>query len=102
MLRKTLKGLVPGTPQYVVAHGKLQKSKGKNFSAVMTGPFTRNPRIAFEQSLDILQKEKKPRRRPRFNLFGQTPLEEALGIPSPYADPWPGARKVPHTCYQWY
>lgn len=49
-----------------------------------------------------MKEEKKRRRKPRFNPRGQTELEEFLGVPPPHEQPFPGARKVPNTCHEWY
>ncbi len=47
--------------------------------------------------------ESKPaKRRSVFGPDGRTNLERMLGLPNPNTPPWPGARKVPHTCYEWY
>lgn len=92
-----------GTPEYVYHHGLWRKSRGKKPSAQLIAPgyiCIKNPQRAFEAVRGIF--EKRRTRRFRFNSLGQTRLEAALGIANPHQPPWPGARKVPFTCYQWY
>ena len=101
---KKIKNLTFGTPEYVVAHGKRQLRRKKGLSAILLTPCEiRNTRKAFKTAQILTKRvEKVQRRRPMFNLFGQTELEEALGIPAPGEPPWPGATRIPHTCYEWY
>lgn len=101
MAHKTLRGLAFGTPQYVVAHGTMRRQQGKSLSASLLGTDQElNPRKAFAKAQQLLEQPKA--KRSPFNRWGQTALEEWLGIPPPWQDPWPGAIKVPHTCYQFY
>ncbi len=88
--------------EYVVKHGEWRLKRGKKLSATLPMPFgIFNPKIAFQKAKEMLSSSKK--KRPSiFSHRGQTKLEEMLGIPPPHEPPWPGARKVPHTCYQWY
>jgi len=96
-----LSGLVFGTYQYVLAHGQCQLKNGKGLSATLLGPYQiRNPRRAFKVAQELSTPH--VRTRHRFNARGQTPFEEMFNIPPPWEPPWPGAQKVPHTCYVWY
>ncbi len=88
--------------QYVVRHGEWRMRRGKRPSAVLPMPYgIFNPQEAYKGAKKILNNKasisSRLARRRRMLVFGKT-----LGIPSPYEEPWPGARKVPHTCYQWY
>jgi hypothetical protein len=101
-MNQELSKLIFGTPEYVFEHGKKQLRKKRKLSAVLLGPYQiRNPVQAFGFAKKILNPFKK-RKKSLFNTRGQTALEEALGIPPPHEEPWQGAKKVPHTCYQWY
>lgn len=95
--------------EYVLRHGQWRLDRGKRLSATLPMPYgIFNPQKAYEAAKWILSEKenrvKKFRARTRFQmaLTGQTPLEAMLGIPSPNVPPWPGARKVPFTCYEWY
>ena len=98
--------------KYVVEHGDWKLRRGKGLSAILPMPYgIRNPKKAYQVAKEILQDiSDTPHRATRWrrryydqlNLTGQTPLEAFLGIPDPNQPPWPGARKVPHTCSEWY
>jgi hypothetical protein len=88
--------------EYVVKHGEWRLKRGKRLSATLPMPFgILNPEKAYKAAKEILEKPK-VKLTSMFNHRGQTRLEEMLGIPPPWEEPWPGARKVPHTCYQWF
>lgn len=93
--------------RYVVQHGEWRLKRGKRLSAILPMPYKiLNPEKAFEAAKEMLHSKKSDRMRMAIRrqmlLTGQTPLEAMLGIPNQNEPPWPGARKVPHTCYQWY
>jgi hypothetical protein len=88
--------------KYVVAHGDYRLKRGKRLSATLPMPYRiLNPLKAYQAAKKMLEPSTASRKS-IFNSRGQTRLEEMLGIPPPWEEPWPGARKVPHTCYQWY
>lgn len=102
--KRSVSKLHRSTFEYVVKHGDWRIQRGKRPSVILPPPFDiRNPEKAYQAAKKFFNPNRSSsRRRLRLNVMGQTPLEAMLGIPSPYQEPWPGARKVPHTCYQWY
>jgi hypothetical protein len=103
--RAFLRTLTHGSPEYVFYHGKWRKKNNKNLSALFNKKFINhsNPQKAFETAQSIVANPKpQSPRRSAFGPDGLTNLERDLGISNPYDPPWPGARKVPHTCYEWH
>lgn len=87
---------------YVVKHGEWRMKRGKNPSVILPMPYgIFNPVKAYKAAKKVVDNRasmsSRLARRRRMLVFGKI-----FGIPSPYEEPWPGARKVPHTCYQWY
>ena len=92
--------------QYVVQHGLWRLKRGRRLSVILPYPYIRmSPDKAFKAAKEMLSGERSKRakiaiRRQMF-LTGQTPLEAFLGVRPPMEQPWPGARRVPHTT-NWY
>jgi hypothetical protein len=100
--RAFLRTLEHGSPEYVYYHGVWRIKRGKNVSAILDKRWINplNPKKAFNTGKSILHPKK--RSRPLIGPDGKSDLERFLGLPNAYDPPWPGARKVPHTCYEWY